>query len=256
MERWIGRVAVLTGPTEGMGHYLAKQLVECGLIVAGVARNVEKMKKMEETLKHSTGRFVGFFMDLEDEDSITKSFEEIEKTLGPVSALINMGSSSSNSNLLEDSIEAWESTINVNVLGPVILMKLAIKSMKKNNIKGNIINIGGTASYYTSVFQDYHFYSVSKFILRALGDALRMEFRANNIPIRICHVGPGHIKTGVQDRLGLSGEIIETGFLYYASEFYHMQSHKLPRKFPFKCDGDNLYHNNVLPVKILFIFII
>lgn len=82
---------------------------------------------------------------------------------------------------------------------------------------------------------DCHFYSVTKFILRAMGDGLRMEFRANNIPIRVSvsfydfhlfsnannlhfyfmtqHIGPGHVLTGAQDRGESKTSDIYEGFL-------------------------------------------
>ncbi|CAD5121674.1 DgyrCDS10162 [Dimorphilus gyrociliatus] len=247
MEKWAGKVAIITGASEGMGNLLSKQLVEHGVIVAGVARTQKKLKAMEKELQGKKGRFHGFQMNLTEDKSIHKAVEEIEKELGPIAILVNMGSTATGTPLIEDSTDAQNWTLEINVVGACLLMKLAIESMRKNNIEGHIINVGGTASYFTSVFDDCHFYSVSKFILRALGDALRMEFRANNIPIRIGHIGPGHVTTGAQTRAGLKTAHMYEGFKEFATEIYEMSPKVLPKKFPFNADGDNIYHNDILP---------
>lgn len=44
MERWIGRVALVTGASSGLGEEIARRLAECGMKVIGCARNVEKIR--------------------------------------------------------------------------------------------------------------------------------------------------------------------------------------------------------------------
>lgn len=247
MDKWVGKVAVITGATEGMGKVLSKELVKEGVIVVGVGRQVKVLKALEKELSDKKGKFIGLEMDFLKEETMHKVFEYIENNLGPVAILVNMGSTATGEALLEDTPPAWEWVSEINVIGPALLMKLAIDSMRKHKVEGHIINIGGTASYFTSVFDDCHYYSVSKFMLRALGDGLRMEFRANNLPIRISHVGPGHITTGAQDRGGLKSAMMFEGFKQYACEIYGMPNKVLPKKFPFNADGDNIYHNDILP---------
>lgn len=47
MDRWAGRVALVTGASVGIGAAICKKLVECGLIVVGCARNVDKIQKVD-----------------------------------------------------------------------------------------------------------------------------------------------------------------------------------------------------------------
>lgn len=44
MDKWVGKVAVITGATEGMGNLLCKELVKAGVVVVGVARQIKKLK--------------------------------------------------------------------------------------------------------------------------------------------------------------------------------------------------------------------
>lgn len=56
MERWIGRVALVTGASTGIGAAICKALVKKGLIVVGCARNVEKIKEVTADIGGSPGK--------------------------------------------------------------------------------------------------------------------------------------------------------------------------------------------------------
>lgn len=60
MERWNGRVALVTGASVGIGAAICRALVQHGLVVVGCARNVDKIKAIaeEDAIKASLGRLV------------------------------------------------------------------------------------------------------------------------------------------------------------------------------------------------------
>ena len=47
MERWVGRVALVTGASVGIGEATCRKLVQHGLVVVGCARNIENVQKVE-----------------------------------------------------------------------------------------------------------------------------------------------------------------------------------------------------------------
>ncbi|GBL65921.1 Dehydrogenase/reductase SDR family member 11 [Araneus ventricosus] len=71
MERWEGRVALVTGASMGIGAELCRALLQHGLMVVGCARSVDKIKAIaqEDAVKNSPGRLVAI--------NRTAIFEEI-----------------------------------------------------------------------------------------------------------------------------------------------------------------------------------
>lgn len=51
MDKWIGKIVLLTGVTDGTGNFLCKQLVDFGMTVVGVARSTEKLKVINFYIK-------------------------------------------------------------------------------------------------------------------------------------------------------------------------------------------------------------
>ena len=62
MDRWCGRVALVTGASSGIGTGIAASLVKNGMIVLGVARDVERIKV--SLLFVGTSKFEGFILFL------------------------------------------------------------------------------------------------------------------------------------------------------------------------------------------------
>ncbi|CAD5112661.1 DgyrCDS1880 [Dimorphilus gyrociliatus] len=247
MEKWEGKVAIVTGGSLGIGAECCKTLVDYGMIVIAVARTKLKMRHIEKSLENSKGRYIPRVCNLFNEKDIINLFSSIEKEFGAIHVLVNMASTGTMGNLMNDLDYLWDATMELNVVAPALCCKLAIENMQKYNVKGHLINIGGTASYYTSIFPSMHFYSLSKFILRAIGDGLRAEFRANNIDIRVTHIGPGHCKTGAMSRSGLTARAMLNVFEEYGTKTYGMSPEVIPDDSNLNMDGDEIYECDVLP---------
>lgn len=248
MERWQGKVAIVTGASLGIGAECCRTFVKYGMKVIGIARNKRQLEEVKASIgDDAPGEFYPRKCNLYKEAELVSLFEYAEKEFGAVHVLVNMASMGTMGRLVDDHVFLMEATMEVNVIAPALLCKLAIENMRKYDVKGHIINIGGTASYYTSIFDTMHFYSLSKFVLRAIGDGLRMEFRANNIPIRITHIGPGHCKTGAMTRAGLSGHDMYSGAKYWGIGKYKMTLDDFPEEPALDIWGDEMYELDVLP---------
>lgn len=84
MERWLNKIAVVTGASAGIGASTCKALVERGMIVVGLARRVEKMEK--QTRPKIDEKFQKNFhthaCDVSDEQSVKDAFAWIEEKFG------------------------------------------------------------------------------------------------------------------------------------------------------------------------------
>lgn len=89
MHRWVGKVAVVTGASAGIGAAICEALVKEGVTVVGLARRVHKIHELAERLKEHTGKLHGLECDLEIENEIASAFDRVEKDFGGVDILVN-----------------------------------------------------------------------------------------------------------------------------------------------------------------------
>ncbi|KAJ9575318.1 hypothetical protein L9F63_025731, partial [Diploptera punctata] len=89
MERWNGRVALVTGASSGIGAAVAKELVKNGLKVVGLARRVDRIKDEAKKLQGSLGELHAVQCDITKEDDILTAFSWVKEHLGGIDILIN-----------------------------------------------------------------------------------------------------------------------------------------------------------------------
>lgn len=86
MNRWLGRVAVVSGASSGIGAEIAKQLACEGLQVVGMARRKEKIEELAKKLPtNCKGKLVAVKCSVNDEKEVNEAFDWVEKNLGGIS---------------------------------------------------------------------------------------------------------------------------------------------------------------------------
>ncbi|RXG51296.1 Carbonyl reductase [NADPH] 2 [Armadillidium vulgare] len=99
---------------------------------------------------------------------------------------------------IDGTTEEWRQIIDVNVIALCLCSKLTVKSIKERGLDdGHILNISSMAGHHVYPFEQLHFYTGSKFAVRALSEALRQEIQAAKSGIRVSVVSPGLVKTEV-----------------------------------------------------------
>ncbi|KAG5890952.1 hypothetical protein JTB14_026307 [Gonioctena quinquepunctata] len=243
MDRWVGKVAVVTGASSGIGASIAEKLVEAGLKVAGLARRKDRLEELEKKLSGKPGEFLPVQTDISNEMDILRAFKQTQETLGPISILVNNAGIVNFGDLLtEGKTEDWNRTLQVNLIGLSVATREAIKDMRQNKIDGHIININSTAGHQVPSGIALNMYSPSKFGVTALTEALRLEMNSLGLKIKITSISPGGTDTDIfpgevrqtkrYKELKESGGILEAedvadGVLYVLSTPPHVQVHEL-----------------------------
>ncbi|XP_022902825.2 farnesol dehydrogenase-like isoform X1 [Onthophagus taurus] len=198
LERWVNKIAIVTGASSGIGAAIAQKLVQGGLIVVGIARHVEVIQTISEKLKNAKGKLHPFKADVTKENDILALFEFVKTKLGPVHVLVNNAGIARSTNLSNGDTSKWKEILDTNVLGPCIATREAIRVMKKHSIQGQIIHISSILGHYVGVNIPFlNMYPASKFAIRALTETLRQEFVAEKVPIRVCTISPGFTDTEI-----------------------------------------------------------
>ncbi|CAD5125969.1 DgyrCDS14150 [Dimorphilus gyrociliatus] len=196
MERWMGRVAIITGASSGIGQAIAKKLTIEGMVVFGVARSFNKLNEFADKLGQVKGTFIPMQCDVRKEDDILKVFAEINDKYGGVDILINNAGIAKQGSILEGKRENWMDMIEVNVVAYADFCREAYKSMKKKGIDdGHLINISSLIGHIVFNLPSYHFYAATKHSVKALTEAIRQELRNANSHIRASAVSSGMVET-------------------------------------------------------------
>ncbi|XP_063349840.1 dehydrogenase/reductase SDR family member 11-like [Pelmatolapia mariae] len=204
MERWRGRVALVTGASVGIGAAVAVELVRLGMKVVGCARDIGKIQKLAAECQSAghPGVLVPFKCDLTKEEEILSMFAVIKEQHKGVDVCINNAGLAHPELLLNGKTSAWKNMLDVNILALSICAREAYQSMKERNVDdGHIININSQCGHQVFPNADVHFYTCTKYAVTALTEGLRQELRAENTHIRATSISPGVVETEFASRL-------------------------------------------------------
>jgi NADP+-dependent farnesol dehydrogenase len=201
MDRWIGKVAIVTGANSGIGAAVAKQLVKEGLIVnksyyfitvanyfklqvVGFDRQCEWMEQVAK-LHDKKGQLHPMKVDICKEDEIQEAFGWTSNNLGPVHILINCAGIAQETTLWNGDTEKWKKTFDTNVIGLCIATREAVKIMKAEKIDGHIVHMNSISGHFVPNIPLFNVYPASKFAVTALTETLRQEFNQLGVKIKI-----------------------------------------------------------------------
>ncbi|XP_059389832.1 dehydrogenase/reductase SDR family member 11-like [Carassius carassius] len=204
MDRWKGRVALVTGASVGIGAAIAKSLVQHGMKVVGCARNVEQIEKLAAECVSSgfSGTLIPYKCDLSVEDDMLSMFSWIKVQHQGIDVCINNAGLALPEPLLSGKTSGWRTMMDVHVIGLSVCTREAYQSMKERNIDdGHIININGMCGHRVLHNADLHFYTATKYAVTALTEGLRQELREAKTHIRATAISPGLVETELTNRL-------------------------------------------------------
>lgn len=191
MDRWKGRVAVVTGASSGIGYAVAADLARAGMRVVAVARRRERLDALVRELPDA--EVLALPADLRAEEQILGLFEQVRRDLGGVDVLVNNAGLGHSATLWEGPTDKWREMLDVNVLALCVCTREALQDMRRRDVDGHVVHIGSMAGH--RVPPGSGFYSATKFAVRALTEALRQELRAAGSQIRVTAISPGFVET-------------------------------------------------------------
>ncbi|GFG29132.1 hypothetical protein Cfor_12657 [Coptotermes formosanus] len=142
MERWAGRVAVVTGASSGIGAAIAAELTKKGIKVVGLDPRFEGVQQLSKSQESATGKLYAVKCDVSNEAEVLTAFKWVKDNLGGVDILINNAGVAYDTSLTGGPTEELKKMLDVNVLGLSVCTKQAFQSMKERGVDdGHIIHI-------------------------------------------------------------------------------------------------------------------
>jgi NADP-dependent 3-hydroxy acid dehydrogenase YdfG len=194
LERWRGKVALVTGASTGIGREVAWELGRAGLNVAACARRAEPLEELTRELNMEGASCLGVPCDLRREEDILDLFTRVREHWGGVQVLVNNAGLGYRAPLLERHTERWREMLEVNVLALCVCTAEALADLRQDGGEGHIIHISSLSGH--RVPQGSGVYAASKHAVRALTEGLRQELHETGAPIRVTAISPGLVETG------------------------------------------------------------
>ena len=211
-------VMIITGAGRGIGAATALMAAQKGYAVAVNYRSDKaSADKVVAEIEADGGRAIAVQADVVDEAAIVAMFETVDRELGRVEVLVNnAGVVDQISRVDEMSFERVDRMMKINVVGPFICAREAIKRMStRHGGKGGVIvNVGSAASHLGGA-GEYIDYAASKGAIDVMTEGLSKEVGGEGI--RVNTVRPGVIRTtihasgGNPDKPDVAGSVIPMG---------------------------------------------
>ncbi|HZP22438.1 MAG TPA: 3-oxoacyl-[acyl-carrier-protein] reductase [Terriglobales bacterium] len=191
-----GRVALVTGASQGIGRACALLLAESGAKLALCARNQEKLEHLAGEIKAKGGEGEAFPLDVGKEDAIKATVKAVVARFGKLDILVNNAGITRDQLILRMKRADWDDVIATNLTAPFLLTQAAIGSMLKQRW-GRIVNITSIFGQIGQAGQAN--YASSKAGLIGLTMAVAREVASRNITANA--VAPGFIETAMTEVL-------------------------------------------------------
>lgn len=182
----MGRVALVTGGTRGIGAAICTHLKEAGYnVVANFGGNEERAKAFSE----ETG-IPSFKFDVGSMEECKSAIADIESTYGAIEVLVNNAGITRDGTMHKMSYEQWEDVIRTNLGSCFHVTRCVIEGMRAKRF-GRIINIGsinGQAGQYGQVN-----YAAAKSGMHGFTKALAQECASSGVTVNA--IAPGYVRT-------------------------------------------------------------
>ena len=187
-----GRVALVTGASQGIGRACALKLAASGATVALAARNQEKLAELAQAIESGGGKALAFPVDVADEDQVKTAFKTALGQLGKIDILVNNAGITRDQLVMRMKRADWDSVLNTNLTSAYLCVQQVMASMLKQRW-GRIINITSIFGQMGQAGQAN--YAASKAGLIGLTMAIAREVGSRQITCNA--VAPGFIETAM-----------------------------------------------------------
>jgi 3-oxoacyl-[acyl-carrier protein] reductase len=192
-----GRVAFVTGASQGIGRACALKLAAKGATVAAAARNQEKLDELVREITAAGGKAAAFPLDVADEEQVKSAIKSAIAQFEKVDILVNNAGITRDQLVMRMKRSDWDAVLQTNLTSAYLCTQAVTSSMLKQRW-GRIINITSIFGQMGQAGQAN--YSASKAGLIGLTMAIARELGSRNITCNA--VAPGFIETAMTDVLG------------------------------------------------------
>lgn len=185
------KTAVITGASSGIGRAIASRLAHEGVHVFITGRSVKPLEDLKTQIEQAGGQATYSAFDLRDTGKLQSFIHQAQEQTGRLDIMVNNAGLHIHGSIVDTEVADWKEMIDVNIVALLAGSQAAVRAMRLNEdgTPGHIINISSGNAYEPG----RDFYSATKHMVNALGQALTRELATE--PIQITTLLPGAVAT-------------------------------------------------------------
>jgi gluconate 5-dehydrogenase len=191
-----GKVALVTGSSQGIGLALAEGLADAGARVILNGRDMAKLEAAQASLQAKGLSAVIAAFDVTDESAVAAGIARVERDFGPLDILVNNAGMQFRTPLEDFPLEKWRELMRVNVESAFIVGKAVAKGMIARQ-RGKIINVSSVQSELGR--PTIAPYTATKGAIKMLTKGMCADWAKHGIQVNA--IGPGYFKTPLNQAL-------------------------------------------------------
>lgn len=204
LERFSGRVAIVTGAASGIGRATVTRLVSEGASVFAIDVTGDALDDAIEIANQggaANGCAVAHVADVGDETAARASVHAAVERFGQLDVLANIAGILRTAHSHECSLDLWEQVLRVNLTGTFLMCREAIPHLLPT--RGSIVNTASTSSHFGHPWMAA--YAASKGGVAALTQTLAVEYAKHGL--RVNAVAPGSVTSGITKSIAFPDDI-------------------------------------------------
>lgn len=200
MKKLEGKVAIVTGSSNGIGMGIAKMFAAEGAKVLLAARRKAELEAVAAGIREKGGEALPFPGDITQEDHVIAMFRKAHETWGRIDILVNNAGVAVHTPTEDITLEYWKSVVDINLNAVFLCSREAIRYMKKQG-GGRIINMGSISA----IVPRRHSiaYAATKSAIEGLTHSLTLDGRDYGVVASYIH--PGSTASGFNAARGGPG---------------------------------------------------
>ena len=186
-----GKTAIVTGAASGIGLAMATALAEAGANVVMADIRKEAVEQAAHGIAGGGNRLLPLRIDVTQEQSVLEALDASERHFSKLHiACNNAGVPMHGTRLVDVPREAWEFVLGVNLWGVIHGIRHFVPAILKHGEDGHIVNTASVAGFQNRRGTHQGPYSMSKYAVLSLSEALEQELESSRIGVTVLCPGP------------------------------------------------------------------